>query len=46
VGLFAARHTFYIGANGKILHVDTKVKPDTAGDDLAQRLQALGIKRR
>lgn len=46
VGLFAARHTFYIGTDGKILYIDTKVKPDTAGDDLAERLQALEIKRR
>ena len=46
VGLFAARHTVYIGADGKILYVDTKVKPDTAGEDLAERLQALGVKRR
>ena len=45
-GLFAARHTFYIGVDGRILHVDTKVKPDTAGDDLVDRLRALEIRRR
>jgi peroxiredoxin Q/BCP len=43
VGLFAARHTFYIGADGKILFIDRKVKAATAGDDLAARLEQLGI---
>lgn len=42
-GLFAARHTFYIGADGAILFIDTKVKPASAGDDLVARLEALGV---
>ena len=46
VGLFAARHTFYIGVEGKILYVDTDVKPDSAGDALVERLKALGVKQR
>ena len=44
MGLFAARHTFYVGVDGKILFVDTHVKTDTAGDDLVERLQALGVR--
>jgi peroxiredoxin Q/BCP len=46
MGVFAARHTFYIGVDGKILYVDTSVKPDTAGEDLAARLETLGITHR
>ena len=44
MGLFAARHTFYVGVDGKILFVDNHVKTDTAGDDLVERLQALGVR--
>jgi len=40
-GLFAARHTFYIGVDGKLLHVDRHVSPRTAGDDLVARLETL-----
>jgi peroxiredoxin Q/BCP len=46
MGLYAARHTFYIGSDGKILYVDTDVKPGTAGEDLADRLSELGIEKR
>ena len=46
VGLFAARHTFYIGADGLIRFVDRKVHTSTAGDDIAARLAALGIGKR
>jgi len=44
IGLFAARHTIYIGADGKILHVDSSVKASSAGADLAARLEALGVR--
>jgi peroxiredoxin Q/BCP len=37
------RYTFYIGRDGKILAVDKEVKPATAGDDVAARLEALGV---
>jgi peroxiredoxin Q/BCP len=40
---FASRFTFYIGPDGKILDIDKKVKPQTAGQDLAARLEALSI---
>jgi peroxiredoxin Q/BCP len=42
-GSYAARHTFYIGTDGKILYVDRKVSPSTAGQDVANRLTELGI---
>ncbi len=43
---YAARHTFYIGADGKILYVDREVHPRTAGEDLAARLEKLGVAKR
>lgn len=46
MGLYAARHTFYIGTDGKILFIDRKVNTKTAGDDVAARLEALGIPKR
>jgi peroxiredoxin Q/BCP len=42
----AARWTFIIGADGKILSVEKDVKPETAGDDLVRRLEELGIPKR
>jgi len=43
---FAKRWTFYIGADGKILHIDTAVNPSSAGADLAEKLAKLGIPRK
>jgi peroxiredoxin Q/BCP len=40
----AARWTFYIGADGKILHVDKKVNSGEAGKDVAAKLKELGVK--
>lgn len=37
------RWTFYIGADGKILHVDREVKTQTAGADIATRLKELNV---
>jgi len=45
-GMYTARHTFYIGEDGTILFVDTNVRPRTAGQDVASRLEALGVRRR
>ena len=45
-GKYAARHTFYIGPDGKILHVDREVKPSTSGADIAARLAELGVAQR
>jgi peroxiredoxin Q/BCP len=44
-GLYAARHTFYIGTDGKILLVDGHVKARRAGADLAARLAELDVGR-
>lgn len=40
---YPARWTFYIGKDGKILDVDRKVSPGTAGADVAAKLGALGV---
>ena len=42
----AARWTFFIGPDGKIVDIDRKVSAKTAGEDLAKKLEALGVKRR
>jgi thioredoxin-dependent peroxiredoxin len=42
----ARRWTFYIGADGKILHIDKAVSTGTAGEDLARKLGELGVRRR
>ena len=42
-GDYASRHTFYVGKDGKILYVDREVKPQSAGDDVAKRLEALKV---
>ena len=39
----AARWTFYIGKDGKILYVDREVKPASHGEEVVARLKALGI---
>ena len=39
----AARNTFYIGENGKILAIDTKVATETHGSDVAKKLGELGV---
>ena len=42
-GGFASRWTFYIGPDGTILDIDKQVKPQTAGKDVAAKLEALKI---
>ena len=37
-GKYPARHTFYIGEDGKVLKVDRQVNPATAGADVAAHL--------
>lgn len=39
----ASRHTFYIGADGTILFIDTAVKPETSAQDMAAKLGELGV---
>lgn len=45
-GLYASRHTVYIGADGKILEIDRSVSPKTAGADIAAKLEKFGVARR
>lgn len=40
---FPRRHTIYVGKNGKVLYIDTKVKPRTHGKDVAKKLAELGV---
>ncbi len=43
---FAQRWTFFIGPDGKIVDIERKVNPKTAGEDLAKKLEALGVKKK
>jgi peroxiredoxin Q/BCP len=40
---FAARWSFFIGPDGKIQAIEKKVSPKTAGEDLAKKLEELGV---
>jgi peroxiredoxin Q/BCP len=40
---FPQRWTFYIGKDGKLLHIDKEVKPGTHGADIAAKLKELGV---
>lgn len=42
----ASRWTFYIGTDGKILHIDKGVKVASAGQDIAAKLGELGVAKR
>ncbi len=42
----AQRWTFYIGPDGRILEIDKKVSPRTAGEDVAQNLEKLNVRKR
>ena len=42
----AARWTFYIGSDGRILYIDKAVIADGHGEEVPARLDALGIPRR
>lgn len=42
----ASRWTFYIGTDGKILHIDKGVKVASAGQDIADSLARLGVSKR
>ena len=42
---FAKRHTFYIGADGRILAVDREVNADTAAEDIVAMLEQLGVEK-
>ena len=40
---FAQRWTFYIGIDGKIQAIETKINVSTAGKDLTAKLAELGV---
>lgn len=40
---FPRRWTFYIGPDGKILAIDKQVKAKTHGEDVAKKLEELGV---
>ena len=40
---FSNRWTYYIGKNGKILHVEKKVKATSHGADIVKKLAELGV---
>lgn len=42
---YAKRYTFYIGADGKVLKIDTEVQPKTSAEDMAATLGELGVPR-
>ena len=43
---FAARTTFYIGLDGRVLYVDRDVSPASHGRAVAAKLAELGVQRR
>jgi thioredoxin-dependent peroxiredoxin len=43
---YASRWTYYIDRDGKIAYVDKRVKALSAGQDIAARLEALGVPKR
>ena len=43
---FAARWTFYIGGDGKILAIDKAPTTATAGEVMVKKLQELGIRKK
>jgi peroxiredoxin Q/BCP len=43
---FARRHTIYIGKDGRVLKIDSDVKPATSAEDMATTLGELGVERR
>lgn len=41
----AKRHTFYIGKDGRILKIDTDVRPESSAADMVRYLRELGVER-
>lgn len=40
---YYSRHTYYIAKNGTVAKIDTKVKPDTAGEDTIKTIEELKL---
>jgi len=45
-GLYNRRWTFYIDVDGRLRHIDKKVKVGSAGQDIARNLEELGFPQR
>jgi hypothetical protein len=45
-GLYAARWTIYVDPSGKVALIDKDVNVNTAGQDIARQLGALGVAKR
>lgn len=45
-GLYSKRWTFYIDASGTLREIDKNVNPASAGQDIVDRLEALGFPKR
>ena len=43
LGKLASRWTFYIGPDGKILHIEKMVRPNTSGEDMVAKLKELKV---
>ena len=43
LGMYAKRHTFYIGKDGNILFIDRDVRPAQSAQDMAAKLEELGV---
>ena len=43
---YAARRTFYIGVDGRIIAIDANVRPATSAQDMAAKLAQLGVAKR
>lgn len=43
---FPSRWTFFIGLDGRIMHIDTQVNPATHGKVIVSKLSELGVARR
>jgi peroxiredoxin Q/BCP len=44
--VFAARWTFYIGVDGRVMYIDKQVSPASHGKEIAARLAELGVPKR
>ena len=42
----ASRWTFYIGVDGRVLHIEKSVQVSTAGPDVVAKLAELGVSKR
>lgn len=40
---FSSRATVYVGKDGKILHIETSVKPGSHGEQVVATLEELGV---